>query len=170
MSFLVFATLFALSCLSLADAGSTWSYCSGTGPGHLTVDNVTLNPDPPQRGHDEVVSLVGTVDEVVNGGTIHLQISYSGFVVYDHTYNVCDTITCPSSGPNVSASITIPGSAIPSISPAGAYLGKATLVDQTGASLACVQVQFTLPPSQFPVKMSPKAAAELVAQFNGVEF
>jgi len=135
--------LFLLSSVS-AEGNSTWSSCSSPGA-HLTVTNVTLISDPPVRGKDETVKLVGTVDETVSGGSVVLTITYLGIQVFSHTYAICDVIACPYAAGSVTASLIIPGTAIPPVSPAGNYVGKAILTDQVNAQLACVQVQFTLP-------------------------
>jgi len=170
MNRIVLCSALLLLCVCSVSGQSPWSYCPGTSHGHLTVLSVGMNPDPPVRGTDEIVSLVGTVDETITGGTIVLTITYGGFPVYNHTYNVCDTLVCPYTKPDVSSALLIPGTAIPPISPSGTYIGKANLLDQTGASLACIQVSFKLTVNEDAPKMSKKAAAELMALFNGIEF
>jgi len=59
--------------------------------------------------------------------------------------NFCDIVSCPIQPGPLTASLTVPASAIPSISPPGEYIGTSHMIDGTGQELACVVVTFNLP-------------------------
>jgi len=132
-----------LLCVSFASA-STWSYCDSTYPTYLTVSSVTLSPDPPVLGYDDVVTLTGTVNETVSSGTVDLTITYYGIPVFTGSYNICDSNTCPQGPGAITAAITVSGSSLPPIAPPGNYVGTATVTDSNGNTLVCVNVDFTL--------------------------
>jgi len=108
---------------------------------------VLLYPDPPQRTVNEVVNLQGTVDESVTNGTITIAITYVpiGIQVFTQSWSICSVVSCPIQAGYISANLTIPGSAIPSFAPAGAYTSRGTITDQNGAEIICVDSSFSLP-------------------------
>jgi hypothetical protein len=137
--------LAALMCVSLVSA-STWDYCSGTSAATsgIVVSGVTLNPDPPVLGQNDIVTLTGTVNETVSGGTVSLTITYYGIPVFSGTYNTCDSNTCPQGPGAITAQITVSGDSLPPVAPPGNYVGTAIVTDQNGFQLVCVAVDFTL--------------------------
>jgi len=125
---------------------ANWTYCA-SGGGSATVSSVGLTPNPPQRSTDCNVTLAGASPTVISGGNVQLTISFDGLQVYSNTWQVCNIagIKCPiAAKTNLTATLTIPGSAIPPIAPSGQYIGVGSITDQTGALLMCVDVPFTL--------------------------
>jgi hypothetical protein len=143
-----FATLFvALAlCFAVASAQSSWSQtCTGSGTATLTVSSVTLNPDPPVLGQNDTVTLTGTLGEqITQGASIALQITYFGIPVFNGNYDVCAENACPLGPGDVTASIVVLGDSLPPIAPPGQYIATATFNDQAGATIACVAVTFNL--------------------------
>lgn len=134
---LLVAGLAALGAVS----ASSWKDCGST---LLKPTSVTLSPDPPQRNTQENVILGGQLSEQATGGTVDLSISFAGFTVYNNTWPVCNLVKCPVGPGPITAQLQVPGSAIPSISPAGTYNAQATITDQSGTQVTCVAVQFAL--------------------------
>lgn len=150
--------LVGLLCVSFASAqssaecatGAAWCYCTGTGADGITVSDVTLNPNPPVLGTDDVVTLTGTVNETVSGGNVALTIWWDVFglgtyaQVFSQTYSICASNTCPQGPGAITAQITVSGSSLPIVSPPGNYQGIAVVTDQNDNTLVCVAVPFTL--------------------------
>jgi len=134
-----------LSMLAVATA-SSWKSCGAPGD-HGIVKSVQLYPDPPQRTVDETVNLQGTVDEQVTSGSVTIVITYTpiGIQVFSQTWAICNVVSCPVAPGPISANLTIPGSAIPSFAPSGAYVSRGTILDQNSAEIICVDTSFNLP-------------------------
>jgi len=136
-------TLFAI--VEIANAASPWSSC-GQPSDHIKVTNVVLNPDPPVRATACNITMYGSSDETITGGTMNLMITYLGIPVYQQTTPVCQLVPCPyAATANAAASLIVPASAVPSIAPSGTYVGVSRITDQNGAELTCIQLEFTLP-------------------------
>jgi len=130
--------------LNVVLCASPWSSC-GSPSDPTTISSVTLNPDPPQRTKNDNVTLTGTLNVAVTGGTVDLVITYLGIPVYSQKNDICKIVSCPLAPGQLSASLLVPGSAIPVFSPPGSYIGTSHMIDSNNKELACVQVTFVLP-------------------------
>ncbi|XP_003387343.1 PREDICTED: putative phosphatidylglycerol/phosphatidylinositol transfer protein DDB_G0278295 isoform X2 [Amphimedon queenslandica] len=133
----------ALTLPSLQDSplGDIWTDCSkSSDPAKLI--NLTITPDPPQKGKEIKVDAFFTLKENVTSGSIKLTLKYF-FVPVSETYDICkDAIGgCPLSDGTHEIVIqdSIPGSA-----PSGHYKGSAVLTDQSGRELGCINLDFKL--------------------------
>lgn len=149
MNFRVAVGVLSVLCGVSLVCAHDWTYCPGTGPGHLTVNTVTLTPDPPVKGQNETVSLTGTIDETITGGNIALVILFGSLPLHESNYDIClnSTITCPYTEKNIDAGILIDSSLTGIIPPGVPLIGQATVTDKQNVTWACIQVQFTIPKS-----------------------
>jgi len=142
-SLIVFSLLSILVAVSV-NAASPWVSCGQPSDIGVPTD-VILTPDPPVRNNDEIVTLEGTVKSQISGGNVALTITYLGIPVYSNKWDICTVTHCPIATGDFAANLTVPGTSIPPISPAGDYTGTGIITDSAGAEICCVKVTFTLP-------------------------
>jgi C1A family cysteine protease len=115
-----------------------WSNC-GSSSDHLKNMQVTITPDPPQKGAPVKIALTGTLDEAVTAGSVDVKVSVMGINVIKKTYDLCTKyVKCPLAKGPLNLEIQ---QKIPSNVPAGKYDAVATVTDQSSAEVACVDVK-----------------------------
>ncbi|EGC32925.1 hypothetical protein DICPUDRAFT_37512 [Dictyostelium purpureum] len=142
MNKLIIAIIFCLALFSSAFA-DIWSNC-GTSADLLQIDTVDITPNPPQKGQDLTVSASGYLSQTVQDGTANIIVKYGFITLYKGSQDICtpkDPIACPIQAGQYNKTVS---ATIPSAAPSGKYTGSVTLVSNTGAQIACIDVNFTL--------------------------
>jgi len=113
--FLLFATVFGSVCsaalveqqVSLQDASlksDRWNWKDCGGPSHLVhIDDIQITPDPPVKGEDMTVTVVGTAkDSIVDGAYADVVVKVGAIKLLQQEFDVCDealkanaSIQCP---------------------------------------------------------------------------
>eukprot|EP00026_Physarum_polycephalum_P021164 Phypoly_transcript_24239.p1 GENE.Phypoly_transcript_24239~~Phypoly_transcript_24239.p1 ORF type:complete len:169 (+),score=16.80 Phypoly_transcript_24239:76-507(+) len=135
----------ALLCVIVSPAlCDIWTNC-GTAGDDLTITSVTISPDPPTKGSNLTVSVVGTMNtQVTTGSYVQLKVKYGIITIINQKENLCGApspIACPiNTGPwKQAVSVNIDNSV-----PSGSYSASAEFTDQNGKQIACVNVAFDL--------------------------
>ncbi|EFA83725.1 hypothetical protein PPL_02792 [Heterostelium album PN500] len=129
---IVFVTIFMLA---YVNAG-IWTTC-GT-PADKVSSRIT--PNPPVKGQDLTISVVGNMTETVNGGNVHINVKYGFIVIINTDEPLCQVgppIPCPIQAGPFSKSLTV---SIPSNLPSGEYKGNLVLTDPSKNEIACVNI------------------------------
>jgi len=141
----LFVSMLIVSVLAARSAeGVQWAACDAESA--RVIRAVQLQPDPPERGADTTVTLIGTLppNVLVRSATINLQIQLGGFTVMSKQLDLCSLTACPLKNSFIIRN-TIAGSEIPFFAPAGSYNVVATMIDnQTQRRLGCVQLDIEL--------------------------
>lgn len=118
-----------------------FTVCPGTAQ-DLKVTTLYVTPNPPVKGSNIGMQLIGTVDEqLTTGSSIQIQVAYSGVVIYNTSVDMSQATTLPA-GPGaitLNYSVLIPG-----IAPSGAYTVQLTFQDQTSTAIGCISLAFSL--------------------------
>jgi len=134
------AILLVLLVVSVAFA-DIWTSC-GTSGDEFTIGSVTITPDPPVKGQNITVALKGTMNTVVQSGTIHVDFKYSIVTILNKDEPLCAApVTCPIPVGPFGISVT---DLIPSDAPSGSYSGVANITDQAGKEIACAKIALKL--------------------------
>jgi len=124
--------------------GVEWSACDAQSA--RIIRNVQVQPDPPERGADTTVTLIGTLppNRVVRSATVNLQVQLMGMTVMSKQLDLCSLTPCPLKNSFIIRN-TIAGSEIPFFAPAGSYMVQATMIDNENQSqIGCVQLEIDL--------------------------
>jgi len=76
-------------------AAVVWRQCSDD-PYPVSVANVSLTPDPAERGHVVTMAMDAVSSLSVAGGAMGVAVSRKGTHVYTLTVDLCDVLTCGS--------------------------------------------------------------------------
>lgn len=123
-----------------------WSDCSGP-KAKAKLGNVSVIPDPPQKGHSLNVTVQLILFEDVSKGKVKVSLILDQFVpVYNMVYSFCDMVKdagkkCPIKKGPVDIGIN---TMIPHNAPAGSYSGAIEVSDQTSQQLGCLKVHFKM--------------------------
>lgn len=113
----------------------------------VTVNSVTINPNPPQKGEDLEVTGSITPKEDITGGDTELQVKLGFLPVLKQEKKFCDAVSdgggsCPlSSGSTYTLSIK---QEVPSATPGATYTGTYKATDQNGKALFCIEVDLKI--------------------------
>ena len=121
-----------------------FTVCSDSGL--LTVDSLTLTPDPPISGSDVRIDIRGSISKTVDNAEAVLNVKIYGIDVINEKLDLCTLVTCPivSSAP-VSLGIV---QNIPSVVPTGTELDvQLDAKTASGEEIACVQTSFSVSPT-----------------------
>ncbi|KYQ89104.1 hypothetical protein DLAC_10336 [Tieghemostelium lacteum] len=132
--------LLALATPALCDI---WTWC-GTSADHLTINSVTITPDPPVKGQLLTVTASGTLNEQVTAGNAHITVKYGFITLINENQNICSSenpIPCPIAAGQYSHTINV---TIPSSAPSGKYTGNVVITDQNSQEITCVNVDLDL--------------------------
>lgn len=111
-------------------------------PTDLNISTLYVNPDPPVKGSDIHLELLGTVDEQLNKGSIlQVDVEYSGVPIYKEIIPLYTITHMPVNPGPVTFNYSV---AIPSIAPSGGYVVTLTFDDQFGTEIACISVPLSL--------------------------
>jgi len=123
----------------------SWSLCNATFQYPFTTTNVTMLPDPAQKGKNVVVTFQGMVNKPISGsGGLWWCAVYLGPVKVDNeTGSLCEAMSnCPGCscpvGPT-SGQITM---SVPGFAPSGKYTGTFESVDGSGNLMSCLNIVF----------------------------
>jgi len=107
-----------------------WSLCKPSDEMILCLEEVSIDPDPPQRGKDLVISIDGCLREEIREGKLRFAVRYSSLSVLWSTVDLCRLITdqgwlpgCPIKAGPIRIRHTI---SIPKMVPSGPYSISAT--------------------------------------------
>jgi len=141
MKVAIFLTLL----LSVAFA-DIWTNC-GSSSDDLTIDTVSITPDPPKIGQTLTIVATGSLSTTVTGGSAFVSIIYDGFLpVLNNTFALCTLanqigVKCPLAQGPVGFKVS---QAIPAVAPSGSYGGKIVATDQNGKEIACISLSFNM--------------------------
>ncbi|KAJ6252723.1 hypothetical protein M0813_13934 [Anaeramoeba flamelloides] len=123
--------LFLISLILVSSVFSQeWEICDKTIDYELTLQNVTISPDPPRVGRDVTIKLEGELIKIVDGGSVNILIKYDGTTIYNRESELCsdpDDFPCPHPQGKVKFHKSLQ---IPSFAPAGTYSGQISITDQ----------------------------------------
>jgi len=94
MKFLLIVVFLAVVSSAYADI---WTNC-GTATDEFKVSNVSIVPDPPQKGVNITVVLLGTMSKQITTGNIHLNVKYDIITILNKDLPLCgaeDGVKCP---------------------------------------------------------------------------
>lgn len=122
-----------------------FTLCSGVDD-HLGVTTVDFNPDEPAGGELLQVTLLGTNDEEVSGGTAKFTVTAFGIKVADISFDLCKDmgLTCPVAAQTswkAGLNYTLPKLPIPAGLKAD---GQLVVTSTAGAELSCLNVVVTI--------------------------
>eukprot|EP00197_Chlamydomonas_leiostraca_P008008 CAMPEP_0202866060 /NCGR_PEP_ID=MMETSP1391-20130828/7155_1 /ASSEMBLY_ACC=CAM_ASM_000867 /TAXON_ID=1034604 /ORGANISM="Chlamydomonas leiostraca, Strain SAG 11-49" /LENGTH=164 /DNA_ID=CAMNT_0049545973 /DNA_START=35 /DNA_END=529 /DNA_ORIENTATION=+ len=109
----------------------------------ITVSSVTLTPDPPVIGGPATFLVEGSISEGVAGGSVDIEVSFSGVQIYSQSEDLCAKTKCPVAPGPVAVTIV---ELLPPIAPPGDYGLRVTARGMAGEELMCLDVDFTLAP------------------------
>ncbi|GIL59600.1 hypothetical protein Vafri_14342 [Volvox africanus] len=118
----------------------TWAPCD-EGLTAFTPSSVTLSPDPPVIGSAATFVITGTIDTELQGGSVDMTVSFSGFPIFSSSSDLCTKTTCPVPAGPISLTLE---ELLPPIAPPGDYGLQVVARNPDGAELACVNVNFSL--------------------------
>jgi len=130
--------LFLISVTAYYDSSSIWSSCGSSDT--LTINSVTINPDPPVKGDNVTVGVYGSLTESITGGNVTILIKYGIIYIVDETQNICladPEVGCPINAGNVAIKQTV---LVPATIPAGSYDAGVVGVDENENQIFCVNV------------------------------
>ena len=130
---------------SVAAPGATpfpFTVCSGA-PTDLSVTDIYVTPNPPAKGGNIGLQLIGTVDEqLTEGSNFVINVLYLGTQIFTETVPLENAGAVFPVGPG---SMQLNYSVlIPSIAPSGAYTIQLTFNDQTATEITCISLSFNL--------------------------
>ena len=137
----MFKTLVSLTLLAVASvSGHAFTNC-GKGES-LTVNGVTLTPDPPVPGQTLVIAINGTFSQQQNAGTASLTVLYSGVQVQTQTVDLCKFTNCPI--PANEPFLASNSADLPSYAPSGAYETHVSITDSNKNEIGCLIIDFSI--------------------------
>ncbi|GJP59532.1 hypothetical protein CLOP_g12437 [Closterium sp. NIES-67] len=141
MALLVVSWLLSLllSLTSHVDAAQ-WQDC-GSGHVPVTVQNVTMLPDPPVSGSEFTVVLPAVTGERIQSGVVRVTVAYYGWPVYASNVQLCAKTLCPVLPGEFTFSNSQP---LPYITPAGPYTLWLKARNNNGSPLFCTKVDFNI--------------------------
>lgn len=130
-----------------------WKLCERRIESLLTLRRAEINPDPPRKGHQILVSIEGLLGEDIHGGTLTLTVHYNTVPILWKTLDLCVTLKndgwlpagCPIPAGHLRINHTIE---IPWPVPSGSYSISANALTLEKRSILCVEGSFQLLPSQ----------------------
>lgn len=125
---------------SLNDVDVPYTNC-GSPSDILNITSLTASVWPPVAGQALTVSGVGTSSETITGGSFEATVSYLGIQLIDKKGDLASVTTLPFPAGPASLTKTV---ALPSSLPSGPYSIQASAVDQSGKSIGCVGLEFSL--------------------------
>ncbi|GIL78491.1 hypothetical protein Vretimale_19238 [Volvox reticuliferus] len=137
------ATLLAVLAASfqyVAADKMTWAPCD-EGLTAFTPSSVTLSPDPPVIGSAATFVITGNIDKELQGGSVDMVVSFSGFPIFSSSSDLCTKTACPVPAGPISLTLE---ELLPPIAPPGDYGLQVVARGPDGAELACVNVNFSL--------------------------
>jgi len=134
-----------LSIYSLALGQYPYKNCGGPSD-HFSNIKVSVSPNPPVIGQNLTVVASGNTDEVVNGGTVLIDLTFDGIELLNTTFNLCTLIQtlavpCPLQKGFHQFTVVQP---LPSEVPAGDYIATVNAWDQNGQELMCISATITI--------------------------
>jgi hypothetical protein len=118
-----------------------FTVCPGA-PTDFQVNTLYVMPDPPAKGDNVTMQLLGTVDEqLTSGSNFVVTVLFSGVEIYSKTVDLGQATSLPT-GPGPLALIY--SIVIPEAAPPGAYTIDLTFNDQTNTELTCIATNFIL--------------------------
>lgn len=116
--------------------------CSGA-PTDLSVTDIYVTPNPPVKGSNIGLQLLGTVDEqLTEGSNFVINVLYLGTQIFTETVPLENAgATFPVGPGSLQLNYSV---LIPSIAPSGAYTIQLTFNDQTGTEITCIALSFSL--------------------------
>lgn len=118
-----------------------FSLCSGA-PTDFKVDTLYVTPDPPKKGQNVTLQLLGSVDEQLTiGSNFIVDVLYSGVEIYSMTVDLREATPLPVGPGEISLAYDV---MIPSAAPSGRYTIDLSFFDQTNTELTCIAISFSL--------------------------
>jgi hypothetical protein len=140
----LFAFLFGGTLATLA-AADILSDCSGAAA-HLKGLELNISPMPPTKGADLSISITGTLDEDLTGGSIDVWVKFLGIKVVNQVWDLCNEaakrgMACPipAGASNFTFLVNLPAA-----TPDGHYTGKAIMADQNSQQITCATMAIEL--------------------------
>lgn len=125
---------FAMNNFATVAAGVPFTDCSTAG-NLLKVMVVSLNPSPPKKGQNVVITISGNLASAVSSATAQLQVSLGNFQVLNQNFQLAGAAAGP-----VSQTVNV---LVPGFAPGGTYTAKGVIT--SGAQqLACISTNFNL--------------------------
>jgi len=130
--------------LFVAASADIWKNC-GSASDHMQIINVVITPNPPVKGQTLTVALNATLDEIVQAGTISIDLKLGLITIVKIDLPLCSIIEpyepCPVKPGPINLSVSVD---LPSQIPSGHYTGNVKAVDQNNEQLACIQLDLRL--------------------------
>eukprot|EP00735_Rhodelphis_limneticus_P001283 TRINITY_DN1186_c0_g1::TRINITY_DN1186_c0_g1_i1::g.17270::m.17270 TRINITY_DN1186_c0_g1::TRINITY_DN1186_c0_g1_i1::g.17270 ORF type:complete len:192 (+),score=53.98,sp/Q54YD2/Y8295_DICDI/30.30/6e-11,E1_DerP2_DerF2/PF02221.10/2.2e-13 TRINITY_DN1186_c0_g1_i1:87-578(+) len=122
---------------------------------HAKIDNISVQPNPPQKGITNLVATSGKLDKTITAGTYTVKVNAFGMTL-DHSGSVCgkdvwklplnmgelrmDALECPDSGDfKFNCEIDVSSKA-----PSGKVTAEVSAVDQDGQELTCFRAELEI--------------------------
>ncbi|MET9397155.1 ML domain-containing protein [Kitasatospora sp. NPDC002965] len=112
---------------------------NSTGPADndFRVDQVTLAPETPAKGEDIAVTLTGTLEREITGGTFDVTVKYGNITIHKDSASLAPAAPGPYT---VAAQVSSTTKDVPS----GDYHAHAVVLDHNGTELAGVAITYPL--------------------------
>ncbi|KAJ3162089.1 Phosphatidylglycerol/phosphatidylinositol transfer protein [Geranomyces michiganensis] len=123
--------------------------CPGVPPGALTLEYLTISPNPFIAGQNASIHAVGnSTANITSGANVTLTLNIAGiFPIYERSIDLCQTlqefegVSCPITAGQQNISIS---NELPAGTPAAEYLVKVNAVNGDGSNLICVEGPITV--------------------------
>eukprot|EP00127_Corallochytrium_limacisporum_P001858 Clim_evm13s88 gene=Clim_evmTU13s88 len=150
----ILALVFALVVACLADPirrpKNVWQLCDNSGSDLLTIENLEVDPVPVKAGSKMSATLEGTLSETVTAGKLVLDVVFADVLPIQLEEDLChltDRLKCPIQKGPFKLDVDVN---VPKFLPSGRLTGTATIVNQTGARVACVTLDVPMKNPHMP--------------------
>jgi hypothetical protein len=113
--------------------------------GTLNATNLVLNPDPPQKGKELTVAIIGTTegDTYTQLDSFDFKVKYKGIELYSEDRNICGCVKggCPIESPYVEIDYS---NTLPHYIMSGLYELKVIVANNIGNNVACIYANATI--------------------------
>jgi cathepsin B len=162
-----------LALLAAAAVATTVPFtdCSNGQKTHIKISSIDATPYPPVKGQPVTVSVSGSVDEQVVGGSYSLNVSVFGVQIFSQTGDICTLspkFPCPFQQGPIQLQVT---ETIPGFAPSGTFEVAVSGTDQNTQLLMCVQVKIQIKSAaELPMDLSaPAIRPEIIETVNGAK-